>query len=107
MKEIILYLFLLIWSLICFYFEFSSLGYWSILLYATLLIYDILIIYNFSKIKNSRLFVNIKKKDYTYVGLLILLIFGLFAPLFIMNLIIAISNVACVSLVIAINLKQH
>ena len=62
MKEIILYLFLLIWSLICFYFEFSSLGYWSILLYATLLIYDILIIYNFSKIKNSRLFVNIKKK---------------------------------------------
>ena len=47
------------------------------------------------------------KKDYTYVGLLILLIFGLFAPLFIMNLIIAISNVACVSLVIAINLKQH
>ena len=106
MKEIILYLFLLIWSLICFYFEFSSLGYWSILLYATLFIYDILIIYNFSKIKNSRLFINIKN-DYTYVGLLILLIFGLFTPLLIMNLIIAISNVACVSLVIAINLKRH
>lgn len=105
MKEKIFYLFLLIWTLFCFYFSFSVLGYWAILIYAIFFVSISLFIYHFSKIKKSILNLKIfKNQKFIYIITVTLFISGLFAPLLFLSLAMPFMNVACITFAIAINL---
>lgn len=106
MKEKLFYLFILIWTLFCFYVSFSALGYWAILIYAIFFVSLSLFIYHFSRIKKRILkFKIFKNQNFIYIITVILFISGLFAPDLFLSLIMAFMNATCITFAIVINLS--
>ena len=105
MKEKLFYLFILIWTLFCFYVSFSALGYWAILIYAIFFVSLSLFIYHFSRIKKKILkFKIFKNQNFIYIITVTLFISSLFAPHLFLSLIMAFMNATCITFAIAINL---